>query len=226
MIDELRNSAAHCFVTDLQNPLLEEVDLHHLRKVLRVRDGERVTLSDGNGQWCSAYFTKSGILRDGEISLVAPPVRSRIALVPLKGDRTELVVQKATEIGVCEIVLVEPTMRSVVRWDEHKQKAEMQRLSRIAREASMQSRRVYLPHLTGPKSINELAGDGFAVAEPGAHGNFTGLSVLIGPEGGFTEEELGLFRDSVDLGQTILRAETAAIVASVIVMTNAKRVSQ
>jgi 16S rRNA (uracil1498-N3)-methyltransferase len=146
--------------------------------------------------------------------------------VPLKGDRTELVVQKATEIGISEIVIVEPTARSVVRWDERKQKSEMQRLGRIAREASMQSRRVFLPHVTGPKPIKELAGDGFSVAEPGATGIFSGLSVLIGPEGGFTEEELGLFNDSVDLGQTILRAETAAIVASALVMANAKRVIQ
>ena len=64
------------------------------------------------------------------------------------------------------------------------------------------------------------------MAEPGATGIFSGLSVLIGPEGGFTEEELGLFNDSVDLGQTILRAETAAIVASALVMANAKRVIQ
>lgn len=226
MIDELRNSAAHCFVSDLQNPILEEVDLHHLRKVLRVRDGERITLSDGNGQWCSAYFTKSGILRDGEIFLVAHAARSRIAVVPLKGDRTELVIQKATEIGITEIAIVEPTARSVVRWDERKQQSEMQRLLRIAREASMQSRRVFLPHVIGPKPIQELARDGFAVAEPGATGNFSGLSVMIGPEGGFTDEELGLFNDSVDLGPTILRAETAAIVASALVMANAKRVSQ
>jgi len=226
VIDELRTSAAHCFVTDLQNPILEELDLHHLRKVLRVRDGERITLSDGNGQWCSAYFTKSGILRDGEIFLAPHPAHSRIAVVPLKGDRTELVVQKATEIGISEIVIVEPTARSVVRWDERKQKSEMQRLGRIAREASMQSRRVFLPHVTGPKPIKELAGDGFSVAEPGATGIFSGLSVLIGPEGGFTEEELGLFNGSVDLGQTILRAETAAIVASALVMANAKRVIQ
>jgi len=226
VIDELRNSAAHCFVSDLQNPILEEADLHHVRKVLRVRDGERITLSDGNGQWCSAYFTKSGILRDGEIFLAAHPARSRIAVVPLKGDRTELVVQKATDIGIAEIVIAEPTARSVVEWDERKQKSEMPRLSRVAREASMQSRRVFLPQVIGPKPIKELAGDGFAVAEPGASGDFSGLSVLIGPEGGFTDEELGLFNHSVDLGQTILRAETAAIVASVLVMANTKRLIQ
>lgn len=211
----LRNSAAHVFVSNLDAPALSDEDSHHLSRVLRLRSGETVTISDGAGAWRTATFSDHALIPMGDVQCDNPRGLARIAFVPLKGDRSELIVQKATEIGVSEIVVMAPTARSVVKWDDTKFANEVARFKKIARESSMQSRRTFLPVISGPLSIAEVARAGFVLAEPSGNNGEVCDSIAVGPEGGFSDEEVALFDRRVNLGSTILRAETAGIVAAV-----------
>jgi 16S rRNA (uracil1498-N3)-methyltransferase len=134
---------------------------------------------------------------------------------PVKGDRTDFVVEKLVEVGVDHIVLLAPVERSVVRWAANKVDHVMERYSRIARAAAMQSRRVFLPTVSGPTPLASLAHAGAAVAEPGGTADWGDVTtMIIGPEGGFTASEIAGIPSAVHLGPTILRAETAAIVGA------------
>lgn len=215
----LRHSAAHVFVDQLDSPALGDDDQHHLGRVLRLRDGEVVTASDGRGQWRACVWRNGALEVAGEVVASAPPsVRCAVAFTPVKGDRNEWAVQKLTEIGIEEVIILAPTQHSVVRWsDADKQ---LRKLRVVAREAAMQSRRVWLPNIVGLAALHEVcAGDGAAVADPNGVALHAGVSlVVVGPEGGFAEEELPAGVPRVQLGDTILRAETATLVAATLLV--------
>lgn len=219
MIHALRHSAAHVFVDQLDSPTLGDDDQHHLGRVLRLRDGESVTASDGRGQWCACVWRDGALEVAGEVVASAPPsVRCAVAFTPVKGDRNEWAVQKLTEIGIDEVIILAPTQHSVVRWsDADKQ---LRKLRVVAREAAMQSRRVWLPNIVGLAALHEVcAADGAAVADPNGVALHAGVSlVVVGPEGGFAEEELPAGVPRVQLGDTILRAETATLVAATLLV--------
>ena len=159
-----------------------------------------------------------------------PSHRVAVAFVPVKGDRPEWAVQKLTEIGVDDIIVLAPTRRAVVRWGDaspSNDNKHMRKLAKVAREAAMQSRRVWLPTITGPVSLAEVcARAGAAVADPSGvlltatttHSAGSASSapslVIIGPEGGFDDDEIPSSVPRVSLGDTILRAETATLVAA------------
>jgi 16S rRNA (uracil1498-N3)-methyltransferase len=213
----LRSSAAHVFVDDLDAPSLDEHDAHHLGRVLRLRDGQRVTVSDGRGRWRSGRWSHGALEVDGEV-IVGPGGSSlTIAAAIPKGDRLEWMVQKLTEVGVGAITLVD-CARSVVRWDAHRADSQLVRLGRIVRDSAMQSRRLWLPELRGPLPLAVvLGGDGVVVADPAGEPltDTAATTVVIGPEGGFTAGEVAGAR-FVALGDHVLRVETAAIVAAVL----------
>ena len=219
MIHALRHSAAHVFVDQLDSPTLGDDDQHHLGRVLRLRDGESVTASNGRGQWRACVWRDGALEVVGEVVASAPPsVRCAVAFTPVKGDRNEWAVQKLTEIGIDEVIILAPTQHSVVRWsDADKQ---LRKLRVVAREAAMQSRRVWLPNIVGLAALHEVcAGDGAAVADPNGVALHAGVSlVVVGPEGGFAEEELPAGVPRVQLGDTILRAETATLVAATLLV--------
>ena len=140
MTTALRHTAAHVFVADISTPMLDDDDQHHLARVLRLRDGEQVSASDGRGAWRICEWHDGSLRAAGDVQREpAPSQRVAVAFVPVKGDRPEWSVQKLTEIGVDEIIVLAPTRRAVVRWGDDKH---MQKLLKVAREASMQSRRV------------------------------------------------------------------------------------
>lgn len=219
MIHALRHSAAHVFVDQLDTPTLGDDDQHHLGRVLRLRDGESVTASNGRGQWRACVWRDGALEVAGEVVASAPPsVRCAVAFTPVKGDRNEWAVQKLTEIGIDEVIILAPTQHSVVRWsDADKQ---LRKLRVVAREAAMQSRRVWLPSVVGLAALHEVcAGDGAAVADPNGVALHAGVSlVVVGPEGGFAEDELPAGVPRVQLGDTILRAETATLVAATLLV--------
>ncbi len=219
MIHALRHSVAHVFVDQLDSPTLGDDDQHHLGRVLRLRDGESVTASNGRGQWRGCVWRDGALEVVGEVVASAPPnVRCAVAFTPVKGDRNEWAVQKLTEIGIDEVIILAPTQHSVVRWsDADKQ---LRKLRVVAREAAMQSRRVWLPNIVGLAALHEVcAGEGAAVADPNGVALHAGVSlVVVGPEGGFAEDELPTSVPRVQLGDTILRAETATLVAATLLV--------
>lgn len=219
-----RASAAHVFVVDLVGLELSDEDSHHLGRVLRVRDGEMVTASDGMGRWRACRFTGSRLVADGEIESESAARDVTVLFALSKGDRPETAVQKLTELGVARIVPF-VAERSVVKWDEHKAERNVERLRKVAREAAMQSRQVRLPriddvHASLATSI-ESVGD-VALAEPGGSILDGSISaVAVGPEGGFTPSELA-GRRTVALPGGILRAETAAVVAGALLVEHSR----
>lgn len=216
MINALRRSAAHVIIDDVESPHLSDDDHHHLSRALRLRDGEAVTCTDGRGSWVLTAFVKGQLQVEGEVHREPTPTpQLSLAVVPLKGDRTDLVIEKAVEIGVDRLVIVSPTERSVVRWTNDKTTSVMDRYVRIVRSAVMQSRRVQVPEVVGPVALGSLTSVGVAFAEPGGGTPIGDVTTLvIGPEGGFSATELDGAPGVVDLGPGILRAETAAIVAA------------
>lgn len=221
----LRDSAAHVFVDDVRSPVLADHDEHHLSRVLRLREGERVTVSDGKGAWRECEWSGGNLSPIGEVNVVsAPATRLGVAFAPVKGDRNEWTVQKLTEIGVDDIVVLAPTRRSVVRWSNEPKQLEKLRV--VAREAAMQSRRTFLPVVSGLSTLNDvLRLPGAAVADPDAPSYPAGdvTLVVIGPEGGFDPDEIPSNAARVSLGDTILRAETATLVAATLLVARRAR---
>jgi 16S rRNA (uracil1498-N3)-methyltransferase len=239
-----RSAAAQVLVSNLDSPELEPDDLHHLQRVLRLRAGEEVCATDGTGGWRSCAFLASRELEAlGEPHQELPPEYPvTVGFAVVKGERPELIVQKLTELGVDRIW---PFMaqRSVVRWDEEKTAKQLERLRRVARESCAQSRRLWLPEVgfaSGGAGVDGAAAGGAAadstppgraqrlasfeqVRNSGAVlANMGGSAlkradrvVLVGPEGGWDSAE-SEGANCVSLGEHVLRAETAAITAGVL----------
>jgi 16S rRNA (uracil1498-N3)-methyltransferase len=208
-------------VADLESPELDPADAHYLRSVLRLRPGEAVSATDGRGGFRRLVWRGGGAL-DAEGEVVREPRRVptiTVAFAPVKGDRPEWAVQKLTELGVDRVVLLR-TDRTVVRWEGDRAAGHLERLGRIARGALMQSRGRWLPELDTAEfgSFTGADRDGTCMATPaGAAGpSLDRPTVLVGPEGGWSvgEESSGL--EKVGLGPNVLRAETAAVVAGVL----------
>ncbi|MEI6496112.1 MAG: RsmE family RNA methyltransferase [Actinomycetota bacterium] len=209
----LRHAAAHCFVESLDAPVLAADDEHHLARVLRITANDAITVSNGAGAWAPARFTAvGGVVLQGDVVHEPPLADTTIACAIPKGDRPEWIVQKLTEIGVARIVLF-TAARSVVRWDAERTRKNVERLQRVAREASMQSRRVYLPVVEVLAWSDVARLEGLAIAEPGATGRIdtTVRVVAVGPEGGFDPSELAAGIPTVTLSEQVLRVETAAL---------------
>jgi 16S rRNA (uracil1498-N3)-methyltransferase len=132
-----------------------------------------------------------------------------------KGDRPEWTVQKLTEIGIGTIGFID-CARSVVRWDEARARKQSERLRRVAREAAMQSRRVWLPEVCEVVPFPQAAGiSGVALADPDGDAlDPQTHTILVGPEGGFTQGERDLVPRHVRLSANVLRVETAALAAA------------
>jgi 16S rRNA (uracil1498-N3)-methyltransferase len=154
----------------------------------------------------------------GPIEVAAPAEQAVcVGFALVKGDKPELVVQKLTELGVDRIVPFRAA-RSIVQWDHDRAAKAVTRLRVVARAAAMQSHRPWLPEVTEVAGLPDLVGGG-GVALADRHGAPLGAehtTVLVGPEGGWAEEELALGIPRVGLARHVLRAETAAITAGVL----------
>jgi len=206
----------HVFVADVAAPVLDDEDRHHLERVLRTRVGEEVTVADGRGGWRRCAFTAGGGLEPvGEVEQRPAPMPAiTVAFALTKGEKPETAVQKLTELGVDRIVPF-AAARSVARWDGDRAERHVARLRKVAREAAMQSRRAQLP------IVDDVVDFAAAAAIPGACLADAGGAppsldrpvVLVGPEGGWSDEERAAGLPTVGLGPFVLRAETAALTA-------------
>ncbi|HBF68255.1 MAG TPA: 16S rRNA (uracil(1498)-N(3))-methyltransferase [Firmicutes bacterium] len=215
--------------------LLKDDDVHHLLKVMRAKIGDNIeVVSDG-----VAFMAQVKNLRPLQIEIISKIEEKRelpidIILIAslLKGDKIDFVVQKACELGVSEIVLLN-TSRVIVRKDDYCSEKKFIRYNKILKEASEQCHRNKIPLLYRAidiKDIQTIKADVKLIAyedNAGSTKSFLSevrkiekgqkVAILIGPEGGFSSQEVALCKDNgystVSLGRRILRAETASIYA-------------
>jgi 16S rRNA (uracil1498-N3)-methyltransferase len=200
-------------------------EFHHSVRVVRLREGEEVELFDDEGR--GAHGIVRLLDRDRVVIEAGAPIASRespldltLAMAIIQLEKFELVLQKATELGVRTIVPLE-TDRIELRRERYAGKAE--RWAKIVFEAVKQSGRTVVPRLEAPASFaGLLARPGVKIlldadADPTPPAAIDSAILLIGPEGGWSEAELELARTSGcrfrRLGPRRLRAETAAIAA-------------
>ncbi|MCC5794161.1 MAG: 16S rRNA (uracil(1498)-N(3))-methyltransferase [Chromatiales bacterium] len=220
---------------DLQGRLaLDAQAARHVVQVLRLGPGDEVIVFDGSGSEWPAQIEQAG--RSGASLRAASPVQPRrespLDLTLLqglaRGARMDMVIQKATELGVSALTVVS-TSRSVVRLDEQRGTRRLEHWQRVAIGACEQCGRTRLPRLEGPlpleQALERLApGTLRLLLDPGGSppagtlGSHTlAAVVLIGPEGGLTSEERSLALahgfTPLRLGPRILRTETAALTA-------------
>ena len=225
--------ALHFLVDDVaagDSITLTGTEAHHAAVVRRVRVGEEVTVGDGRGVWLVGQVEDVApkrvtvrVIARRKIAAASP----RLVLVQAlaKGDRDELAVQAATELGVDEVVPWQAA-RSVSRWTGDKIAKGLARWSTIVREAAKQAHRAWVPPVTAPVTTAQLAARGGArllVLEPTASVPLSRVVVdaddprelvlVVGPEGGIAPEELDALAASgaelVRLGDTVLRTSTA-----------------
>ena len=210
-------SAPQVFVDDLDRPEVSDEDRHHLERSRRLRAGDEVVCADGRGSWRRCRWGGS-VEPVGELEWEpAPTPVLSVGFALVKGSRPELIVAKLTELGVDRIVPV-AAERSVVRWEPDRAAGHLERLRRVAREAAMQSRRAWLPEVSALASVAALIPatppGTLALAEPGGDPpTLEQPTVLVGPEGGWTDAELARVEVRVGLNPQVLRVETAAIAA-------------
>ena len=201
-------------------------EFHHAVRVVRLREGEEIEVFDGRGH--AARGKVGAIGRDSlhvdvtsEIESRESPLRIHLAAAIIQLEKFELILQKATELGVASITPV-ITDRIEVRPERYRGKAE--RWAKIVFEAVKQSGRALIPPVNEPTrfdDIAKIAGIRFvfeADEEPdGAPDSVRQATIVIGPEGGLSEREIALAREAgctfQRLGPRRLRAETAAISA-------------
>lgn len=217
-------------------------DAHHISRVMRMQEHDRLTTVFNNGVSAVCRIVK---LNDTVVLCVAEEIEEHSPELPVnvtvahglpKGDKLELVIQKATELGVFAI---QPfaAERSIVKWDTKKSAKKIDRWNKISKEAAEQSHRHHIPAISSPISFNELGEaaksyDAVLVAyeeqaKKGERSQFAnalssvseGQSILIvvGPEGGLSDREVTQLEEagaiSCGFGPRILRTETAPLYA-------------
>lgn len=218
---------------------LTGAEAHHAATVRRIRVGEAVTVGDGHGAWldaeCAAVAPKEVLLQvTARTDVPAPRVRVELVQALAKGDRDELAVQAATELGV-DRVRPWQSARSVSRWEGAKRAKGVSRWQQIAREAAKQAHRPWLPEVTDLTTLAGLveraAQTRMFVLEPTAVDRLTSwlpdpaddreVVLVVGPEGGFTPDERDKLRragaQEVRLGTEVLRTSTAGPAALAII---------
>lgn len=198
-------------------PVLLERDAHHLWRVLRANDGEEVVVTDGAGQFAFARVNDRSIERVSDLFNDPPPPPSSLYLAPLKGDRSEWAVAKATELGVATIVpLLSERVLLKVRGEQRDKLTN--KWKKVAAEAAAQSRRTHDMIIGDPVKVANVPRE-VAVAQFGGDAVLSGVTAIaIGPEGGWAEGEWDQNRATVGLGATVLRAETAALAAATLLV--------
>src|SRR5579864_3194310 len=227
-VDQVRNGHAE----------ISGQDAKHLTRVLRVEAGQRYEISDNRNVYLAEIETarkERVIFRTIEtLAAEQPPLDVILCAAIVKFDHFEWMIEKATELGAARIVPV-----IAARTEKGLDKAAHKRLERwrrIGMEASQQSRRAHLPEVSEPVKLAEAlaisaphryaldenpAARALAAAVPPQRNLGDRVALLIGPEGGWTQDERQEFTAAgwqpVSLGPLILRAETAAIAALAVI---------
>lgn len=211
---------------------------HHITRVMRSNIGDRVIASDGSGR--DVIVELENVEKDRVVACIVErleenrelPIQVTLAQGLAKGEKMDFIVQKTTEMGVHRIVPF-TSSRTIVKLNDKKENNRLQRWQKIAKEAAEQAHRSRIPEIGEVVPLKEIIKDGkeydlALIAYELEHqqklaqllgklSNGSQILVVIGPEGGFSEEEVALAEDngfhSVTLGRRILRTETAGIAA-------------
>lgn len=214
--------------------ILSKDDVFHLTKVMRAKCGEEIEVVDEKSQ---AYLAIIKEINPLKIEIQEPilknnelPSEVTLFFALAKSDKIDFVIQKATELGAKKVVLFQGK-RSIVKFTEEDFKRKLVRYQSIAKEASEQCHREQIPSIEFAKTINDITPhlcelNIFAYElNAGKTGQLTNIldrkyqsiSVIIGPEGGFSSEEANELNNmgftNISLGKRILRCETAAVYA-------------
>lgn len=214
---------------------------HYVRDVLRFGEGAELELFDGEGTLASAVITDAGddvvveLMEFNETEQGESPIRCVLFQAIPKGKRWKWILEKSTELGVDTIVPLE-TKHTIVQIPEDRLERRLERWERIVTSAARQCERTVVPTVCRPmapqKARTESTRDVDLVAHPGPGartprqvldetGEIRSVGIWIGPEGGFTEDEVealiaaGMHR--IGLGPRVLRADTAPITALTLV---------
>jgi 16S rRNA (uracil1498-N3)-methyltransferase len=204
----------------------------HAASVRRIRAGERIVLGDGAGVLADCvveHVEKRGLqaVVENRREVVSPAPSVTIVQAIPKAERSELAIELATEAGADAFVAWQAS-RCVARWDGPKADKGLRRWRAVARSAARQSRRAYIPEVSGVASTADVLG-GVSGLTLALHESATvplteivvaqadSITLVVGPEGGITDDELAALVDAgahaVRLGPTVLRTSTAAAVA-------------
>lgn len=218
--------------------LIGGADAHHIARSLRMAEGDEAVVCDGEGAEYRCTLTR---IRDDECeceiietldSGAESPVRITLCMAYPKGDKLEVVIQKAVELG-CDRIIPFESSRCIKRPKAEKAEKQTARLQRIAEEAAKQCGRARIPEVTSPLSYKQILEeaqksslsllcyeneDGLTVKGALKKADSpNSISVIVGAEGGFSPDEVALAAEcgclSVSLGKRILRCETAPLFA-------------
>lgn len=217
-------------------------DVKHIKNVLRLKLKDRIeVICEGKVYLCEILDIESNMVTtsvlDSFIGKNEPPIHIALYQSIAKGNKMDFIIQKATEIGVKEIYPV-ITERTIVKIkDVKKEQSKVERWNTIAEEAAKQSKRDYLPVVNNIIKFNEMVDilkNESNIIVPYEMEDIYGLkkaledvkpgkvNIIIGPEGGFEEDEIGKLKkiegQVVTLGPRILRTETAGLVVASIVL--------
>ena len=223
--------------------VLSGAEGHHAATVRRLRTGERVDVSDGAGLVAECVVTAHGAglelaVRNRREVPLPDPLLTVVQAIP-KGDRAEAAVEGMTEVGVDRIVPW-AAARCVPVWAGERGARSLARWRATAREAAKQARRPWIPGVAEAASTGQVAAMIAAascaiVLEPEAEASLGrleppdcgGVLVVVGPEGGITDEERKAFlaagATSCGLGPTVLRTSTAGMVAAAVLLSRCGR---
>lgn len=211
-------------------------DVNHIKNVLRMKPGEKIRISNQHGRdyFCriselADTFVQADILEEAALSTELSGKIYLFQGIP-KGSRMETVIEKSVELGVYEIIPV-AMKYCVTKLDPKKEEAKISRWQKLSEAAAKQSKRSIIPKIHSVMQYKEAvkyaagcdvclvpyenekgmqtAKEAFASVKQG-----DSVAVLIGPEGGFAEEEIALVKDTmqvISLGRRILRTDTAGI---------------
>lgn len=240
----------HFFVTreyidmDSQMIMISGSDVNHIKNVLRMKIGEELLISDGEGRDYMCEISEfsddkvMAIITDSEFAGTELPSKIYLFQGLPKSDKMEMIIQKAVELGAYEIIPV-ATKRAVVKLDKKKETAKITRWNSISMSAAKQSRRSIVPEVKGVMTFKEALEYAKSLdINLIPYENYKDMSetkkvisqmekgksigIFIGPEGGFDEGEVDLAVEAginrISLGKRILRTETAGLMIISVLM--------
>lgn len=230
IIDRKGDFMQRYFAKEKQKNLfvLDSLDIHHIKNVMRMKDGDLIEVVYHEQLYlCELHNidTQIEVLLKEKKQIEKTFMPEVILIIPLlKEQKMDLILQKATELGVYRIVPI-ITTRSIIKWDDKKQDKKIERWHRICKEASEQSHRLEIPKIEKVQTISQLVnleGVKFVCSTVEKNRNLKKvlknkakcdkLNIVIGPEGGFSsleEEQLNeIGFESITLGNRIMRVET------------------